>query len=159
MKAEKESQKTSLKDEIISYIQMLIFVVVVVSVVNGVLLINAKIPSSSMENTIMVNDRIFGNRLAYRSKDPERFDIIIFKFPDDESKKYIKRIIGMPGETVLIVDGKVFIDGSSEPLPDSFCRKTRSAPSDLMRYRRAAILSWGITATIVMIRDSGRIHL
>ena len=76
---------------------MLIFVVVVVSVVNGVLLINAKIPSSSMENTIMVNDRIFGNRLAYRSKDPERFDIIIFKFPDDESKKYIKRIIGMPG--------------------------------------------------------------
>ncbi|MBR2653523.1 MAG: signal peptidase I [Lachnospiraceae bacterium] len=121
MKAEKESQKTSIKDEIISYVQMLVFVVVFVSVVNGVILINAKIPSSSMENTIMVNDRIFGNRLAYRSHDPERFDIIIFKFPDDESKKYIKRIIGMPGETVLIVDGKVYIDGASDPLPDSFC--------------------------------------
>ena len=115
MKAEKESQKTSIKDEIISYVQMLVFVVVFVSVVNGVILINAKIPSSSMENTIMVNDRIFGNRLAYRSHDPERFDIIIFKFPDDESKKYIKRIIGMPGETVLIVDGKVYIDGTYMP--------------------------------------------
>jgi hypothetical protein len=46
MKAEKESQKTSIKDEIISYVQMLVFVVVFVSVVNGVILINAKIPSS-----------------------------------------------------------------------------------------------------------------
>ena len=93
MKAEKESQKTSLKDEIISYIQMLIFVVVVVSVVNGVLLINAKIPSSSMENTIMVNDRIFGNRLAYRSKDPERFDIIIFKLATKITNKRTTHII------------------------------------------------------------------
>lgn len=121
MKPENESQKNDLKEEILSYIKMLVFVVAFVSIVNGLLLINAKIPSSSMENTIMVNDRIFGNRLAYRWNDPERFDIIIFKYPDDESKKYIKRIIGMPGDTVVINEGKVYINGDSEPLPNSFC--------------------------------------
>ena len=71
---------------------MIIIVVVVVLVVNNVVLINAKIPSESMENTIMTGDRIFGFRMAYglnfdlfgkhisyQTKDPERFDIIIFK--------------------------------------------------------------------------------
>ncbi len=121
MKEEKEVNNTELRAEIISYIKMFLFVLAVVTIVNGFLLINARIPSSSMENTIMASDRIFGNRLAYRSADPERFDIIIFKFPDDESLKYIKRIIGMPGETVLIVDGKVYINGAETPLDDSFC--------------------------------------
>ena len=127
MKAEKESQKTSIKDEIISYVQMLVFVVVFVSVVNGVILINAKIPSSSMENTIMVNDRIFGNRLAYRSHDPERFDIIIFKFPDDESKKYIKRERSIStGHLILSLTASA--------------RKIRSVPSGPTRCRKAVIL-------------------
>lgn len=99
---------------------MIIFVVVVVFIVNNVLLINAKIPSESMEDTIMTGDRIFGNRLAYINKDPQRFDIVIFKYPDDETQLFIKRVIGLPGETVEIRDGKVYIDGSETPLDDSF---------------------------------------
>lgn len=112
---------------------MIIFVVVVVLVVNNVILINAKIPSESMEKTIMTGDRIFGFRLAYglnmnlfgneiskKWKDPERYDIIIFKYPDDEEQLFIKRLIGLPGETVEIKDGKVYINGSDTPLDDSF---------------------------------------
>ncbi len=119
--------------EIWDYVKMIIFVVVVVLVVNNVVLINAKIPSESMEETIMTGDRIFGFRLAYglnmdlfgrevskKWKEPERFDIVIFKYPDDESQLFIKRVIGLPGETVEIVDGKVYIDGSPTPLDDSF---------------------------------------
>ena len=115
-------------NEIWDYVKMIIIVVVVVLVVNNVVLINAKIPSESMENTIMTGDRIFGFRMAYglnfdffgkhisyKTKDPERFDIIIFKFPDDESQLFIKRLIGLPGETVEIRDGKVYINGSAEP--------------------------------------------
>ena len=118
-------------NEIWDYVKMIIIVVVVVLVVNNVVLINAKIPSESMENTIMTGDRIFGFRMAYglnfdffgkhisyKTKDPERFDIIIFKFPDDESQLFIKRLIGLPGETVEIRDGHIYIDGSSEPLED-----------------------------------------
>ena len=99
---------------------MIIFVVIVVLIVNNFLLINAKIPSESMEQTIMTGDRVFGNRLAYLFEKPKRFDIVIFKYPDHEKELFIKRIVGLPGETVEIKDGKVYIDGSEEPLDDSF---------------------------------------
>lgn len=123
--------------EIWDYVKMIIVVVVIVLFVNGVVLINAKIPSESMEKTIMTGDRIFGFRLAYginldfcgleyskKVKDPKRYDIVIFKYPDDESQLFIKRVIGLPGETVEIKDGKVYINGSDTPLEDSFVNGT-----------------------------------
>ena len=61
-----------------------------------------------------------GIEFSKKVKDPERFDIVIFKYPDDESQLFIKRLIGLPGETVEIRDGKVYINGSDEPLDDSF---------------------------------------
>lgn len=122
-----------IKEEILEYVKMIIMVVVIVLVVNNVILINAKIPSASMEKTIMTGDRIFGFRLSYgvnlnlfgnqiskKVKDPERFDIVIFKYPDDESQLFIKRVIGLPGETVEIIDGEVYINGSDEPLNCDF---------------------------------------
>ena len=116
--------KKSIGKELWEYIKMIIFVLIFVLVVNNFLIINAKIPSPSMENTIMTGDRIFGNRLAYVLGDPQRFDIVIFRYPDDESQLFIKRIIGLPGETVEIIDGKVYIDGSETPLGDSFTPET-----------------------------------
>ena len=116
----KVSTQSSFWKEFMEYLKM----VVVVLVVNNFLLINAKIPSESMEQTIMTGDRVFGNRLAYVFGDPERYDIIIFKYPDNEKELFIKRIIGMPGETVEIKDGKVYINGSKEPLKDSFTPET-----------------------------------
>ena len=120
-------------DEFWDYVKMIVCVVLVVLVINNVILINAKIPSASMEKTIMTGDRVFGFRLAYginldlfgkhimkKTKDPDRFDIVIFKYPDNEKELFIKRVIGLPGETVEIVDGKVYIDGAETPLDDSF---------------------------------------
>ena len=54
------------------------------------------------------------------SKILRRFDIIIFKYPDDESQLFIKRIIGLPGEKVQIINGKVYINDSETSLDDSF---------------------------------------
>jgi len=116
--------KKSLLREVVEYLILIAVVVGGVWFMTEYVIINARIPTSSMEETIGVGDRIFGNRLAYRSNDPERYDIVIFKFPDDESKLYIKRVIGLPGETVVIRSGKVYINGSSEPLDDSFCPET-----------------------------------
>ena len=120
----KPFKKKSLWKELWEYVKMILFVVIVVLVVDNFLLINAVIPSESMENTIMTGDRIFGNRLAYLFDAPERFDIVIFKYPDDESQRFIKRVIGLPGETVEIREGKVYINGSDTPLDDSFTPET-----------------------------------
>ncbi len=116
-----EKEPINWKKEILDYCLMIAVVVAIALIINGIFLINARIPSASMENTVMTNDRIFGNRLAYKTSDPQRYDIVIFRYPDDESKLFIKRIIGLPGETVTIVNGKVYIDDSTEPLDDSFC--------------------------------------
>ena len=116
MKNEKETpknQQNSIGREIWEYVRIVLIVVVAVTLVNQFLIINAVIPSGSMETTIMEGDRIFGNRLAYLNSDPERFDIIIFKYPDDETKTFIKRVIGLPGETVQIKDGKIYVDGKA----------------------------------------------
>lgn len=120
----KPDVKNSIWKELWEYIKMIIFVVVVVLIVNDFLLINARVPSESMEKTIMTGDRFFGNRLAYLFDDPERFDIVVFKYPDDESQLFVKRVIGLPGETVEIKDGKVYINGSETPLDDSFTPET-----------------------------------
>ncbi|MCI5648684.1 MAG: signal peptidase I [Fusicatenibacter sp.] len=123
-KNKKSSEKSGIGREIWEYVRMTVVVVVVVILLEQFVIINARIPSPSMQNTIMTGDQIFGSRLAYLNSDPERYDIVIFYYPDDESQKFIKRVIGLPGETVRIVDGKVYINDSETPLDDSFCPET-----------------------------------
>lgn len=67
------------------------------------------VDGTSMEGTLHDEDNLFVNKIVYRLHDPERFDIIVF--PYDEDTYYIKRIIGLPGETVEIVGGQICIDG------------------------------------------------
>ena len=66
---------------------------------------------SSMENTLLANEPIIINKFSYRVSEPKRFDVIVFKQSGKEHSFYnIKRIIGLPGETILIKDGKIFIN-------------------------------------------------
>lgn len=65
----------------------------------------------SMNVTLQDGDNLIVDKLSYRFKDPERFDIIVFPYQYQEKTYYIKRIIGMPGETLQIIDGMVYIDG------------------------------------------------
>lgn len=120
-------------NEFWDYVKMIVIVVVAVLVVNNVILINAKIPSPSMENTVMTGDRLFGFRLAYglnmdlfgnkiskKFKEPERYDIVIFHYPDDENQLFIKRLIGLPGDKVEIRDGKVYLNDSETPIKEDY---------------------------------------
>ena len=70
-----------------------------------------EVEGASMENTLHNGDNLIVDKLSYRFHDPERFDIIVFPFQFQDNTYYIKRIIGMPGETLQIKDGYVYIDG------------------------------------------------
>ncbi len=109
--------------EIFEWVKIVASAAVIAFVLNTFIIANSEVPSGSMENTIMTGDRVIGSRLSYRFEDPERGDIAIFRFPDNEKIYYVKRIIGLPGETVDIIDGKVYIDGSSEPLDEPYIRE------------------------------------
>ena len=111
-------EKASIGKELFQWVLVILGAVILAFLIDTFVIVNAQIPSGSMENTIMTGDRVFGNRLAYKFSDPKRFDIIIFKYPDDESQLFIKRIIGLPGETVEIHDGNIYINGSDTPLED-----------------------------------------
>ncbi len=104
-----EMKRKAFIKEIISWILVIGVGFLLAWFVTRVIIIKAVVPTESMDPTIMVGDKIIGNRLAYLFSDPERGDIIIFKY--SETENYVKRIIGLPGETVTFEDGKVFIDG------------------------------------------------
>ena len=112
--------KEAILKELFDYLKLIVFVVVAVLVINNFVIVNALIPSESMETTIMTGDRLFGNRLAYTFGEPGRGDIIIFKYPVDEKQLFIKRVIGLPGDTVKITDGKVYINGSETPIDEPY---------------------------------------
>ena len=65
----------------------------------------------SMERTLSNGDNLIVNKIGYRLHDPERFDIVVFPYRNDRTQKFVKRIIGLPGETVQIIDGVIFING------------------------------------------------
>ena len=77
-----------------------------------------------MESTFLDGDYIFINELAYLIGDPQRGDVAVFKYPLDKREFFIKRIVGLPGETVEIKIGKVIIYNDANPkgivLPESY---------------------------------------
>ncbi len=81
-----------------------------------------EVSGNSMEYTLSNGDNLIVDKISYRFHEPERFDIIVFPYQYEENTFYIKRIIGMPGETVLIDEnGVIYIDG--EELIESYGRE------------------------------------
>ena len=123
-KRDEENQPFSWKREILSWVQILVIAGVIAFVLNTFIIANSTVPTGSMENTIMAHSRVLGSRLTYKFSEPERGDIAIFRYPDDKEEGittyYVKRIIGLPGETVDIVDGKIYINGSDTPLDEPY---------------------------------------
>lgn len=133
---ENQKQKKSKKDdenkdapaksktrEIIEFCTPIVIAVVIAIILKMFVFANAVVPTGSMLNTIQEGDRIIASRLAYINEDPQRYDIVIFKYPDDETQPFVKRVIGLPGETVEVVEGTVYVtqtDGQVIQLDDSF---------------------------------------
>lgn len=125
--------------EIFSWISIIVVAAVIALVLNLFIIANSRVPSASMENTIMTGDRVVGFRLTYLFQEPKRGDIIIFKFPDDESLYYVKRIIGEPGDIVDIKDGKVYLNNSETPLEEDYIREPMIPEADMPVFRRSTM--------------------
>jgi len=117
---QKQTTGMTILMELVSWIFTIGLAIVLALVIKNYIIINANVPSGSMERTIMTGDRLFGNRLAYLFSEPDRGDIVIFLFPDNENEKYVKRVIGLPGETVRIKDAKIYINDNPEPLNEPY---------------------------------------
>lgn len=117
-----KEQETTILYELLSYIKLLAIAIVVALIVNNFIIVNAEVPTGSMNNTIMEGDRLIGFRLAYLFSSPKRGDIIIFKYPDDETENFVKRVIGVPHDTVLIENGIVYVN--SEQIDEPYLKET-----------------------------------
>ena len=108
-----------------------IFAAVILAIIIKTSIVEAyKIPSSSMEDTLLVGDFLLANKFIYGARlplvnwqlpaftDPEPGDIVIFIFPRDGVTKYIKRCVTGPGDTVEVIDKVLFVNGREFPNPD-----------------------------------------
>ena len=107
----KEQKPVNKKKEIISNI---IYVAVVLAITIFIICFvgqRTKVDGDSMYPTLHDGDNLIVDKISYRFNDPERFDVIIFPYPQNEKVFYIKRVIGLPGETIQIdYDGNIYID-------------------------------------------------
>lgn len=110
--------------EVLSWVKAIVVAVIIALLIQRFIIVNASIPTPSMEETVMTGTRVICSRLSYITKDPERFDIVVFDFPyGEEEQVYFKRIIGLPGEKIEIKGGKVYVNDSETPLNDSFVKE------------------------------------
>ena len=103
------------------------FVAVFVVLFKNVLMLNL-IPSGSMEATIMTGDIVVGTRYDVGEGEIERYDILVFTPPDEPDVIYIKRVIGLPGETIVVENGRVYADGVE--LDDDFVKNPMNRKGD-----------------------------
>lgn len=123
-----EEQKKSTAKETIDFLTPIIIALIIAIILKLFVFANAVVPTGSMLNTIQKKDHVIASRLSYVIDDPQRYDIIIFKAPDDyydndTTTYYVKRIIGLPGETVQIINGRALVtktDGTTIETDDTF---------------------------------------
>jgi len=128
IRSENKDNKDKNQVSILSFIRDIFIVIVLVLLVNQFVMIRTYVSGPSMRPTLEHSDNIIVNRLIYKFEAPERFDIISFKYINragntQETIYYVKRIIGLPGETIQINDaGEIFING--ELLEEDFGAET-----------------------------------
>ncbi|MBQ2083415.1 MAG: signal peptidase I [Lachnospiraceae bacterium] len=109
-----ESTPEARKGKTLSLLWFLMYVICIVSiclVILTFLLQRSKVDGTSMTPTLSDGQGVLVNKFSYMVSSPKRYDIIVFRYDNSKSVNYVKRIIGLPGETVQIIGGHVYING------------------------------------------------
>ena len=116
------------------YVQALVSAVLLAILIRGFVFEPFKIPSESMVPTLMIGDHIFVARYKYGLRipftkiwikefdDPQRGDVVVFNFPDDEDIDFIKRVVGVPGDRIVIKAGKLFVNDKETLIQDFYIK-------------------------------------
>lgn len=114
--------REELKREVKEWASSILVALVLTLLIRTYIIQAFKIPSGSMRPTLLEGDKLFVNKYLYRFRKPERGDIIVFKYPVDPKKDFIKRLVAFGGEEVEIRDGKIYVQGQPLEDPRSFGR-------------------------------------
>ncbi len=117
-----EKPKSRKKSALQELIETVLWALVIALLVRYFIIEGYYIPSTSMEPTLVPGERVLVAKFLYRFTEPRRGDIVVFRYPIDNRKNLIKRVVGLPGERIKIADGKVFING--EPLTGELFHRT-----------------------------------
>src|SRR5438876_443867 len=119
MLGENTQPQSPLKDEILAFIwetiKIVVISLVIILPIRYYLVQPFFVKGASMESNFLDGDYIFVDELSYQFSNPNRGDVVIFRYPVDRSQFFIKRVIGLPGETIEIKDNKVIIHNQQRP--------------------------------------------
>ncbi|MBI4377512.1 MAG: signal peptidase I [Nitrospinae bacterium] len=104
------TEQTKKKSIVREYAEAIIIALLLAFIIRTFVVQAFKIPSGSMIPTLQIGDHILVNKFIYRFTDIKKGDIIVFKFPRDESRDFIKRVIGLPGDKIEIKNKRVYIN-------------------------------------------------
>jgi signal peptidase I len=125
------------------YAESIIIAVLLALVIRTYLVQAFKIPSGSMEDTLAIGDHLLVNKFIYGTKipfsktavikirDPRQGDVIVFEYPEDPSKDFIKRVVGTPGDVVEGKDKKVFVNGKLYENPHEIHKEKEIIPKEM----------------------------
>lgn len=108
-----QEKKPSKIKEFFSWVLTIALAIAAAWIINNFVLFKMVVDGPCMESTLYTGEEMYGIRIAYLFSEPERGDIVTFWAPDLEDVVYVKRIIGLPGETVEIKDGVVYVNGDA----------------------------------------------
>lgn len=140
--SESETKRSSLWDTIWEYGKSIIIALLLALIVRAFVVQAFKIPSGSMIPTLLIGDHILVSKFAYDVKvpiidkvvwhraDPERKDVVVFKYPLDPDKDFIKRVIGLPGDKIVIRDKRVYVNDKELAEPYIQHTDSRILPPD-----------------------------
>jgi len=112
----KEKSKRLIRE----YAESLLIAAILALIIRTFIVTPFKIPTGSMEPTLMPGDKIFVNRFIYRIHPPRRGDVIVFRYPENPRRDFIKRLVAFEGETTEIDNGKIVINGEIVDTPAIF---------------------------------------
>jgi len=104
------------------WVEPVIIAVVLALIIRTFVVQAFKIPTGSMRPTLIEGDRILVSKFIYRFTEPKRGEVIVFKSPEDRKKDFIKRLAGLPGEKVQILNGSILINGNT-PAEDAILKR------------------------------------